>query len=150
MQCTKLLIISYILINNIARRSAMNEYENIPKEILDQYPYGEFPIRYTKSGQESIRRESENRFSYAEPLSPPPSEKQNNILEILPILQLMSGKKDSKEMFKILSKLLFKDNKEMEQIASLLMPTISKSQEIKPQTDFPDANKVNISSLKRI
>lgn len=128
----------------------MNEYENIPKEILDQYPYGEFPIRYTKSGQESIRRESENRFSYAEPLSPPPSEKQNNILELLPLLQLMSGKKDSKEMFKILSKLLFKDNKEMEQIASLLMPTISKSQEIKPQADFPDANKVNISSLKRI
>lgn len=129
----------------------MDELNNIPKEIIDQYPYGQFPIRYTRLGQESIRKESENRFLNVEP--PPNLEetKSNiNILEFLPLIELMSGKKDSKEMFKILSKLLFKDNKDMETIFNLLSPPSPKSQEIKPQNPFPNTNKVNISSLKRI
>ena len=33
-----------------------NKEVNIPKEIIDQYPYGEFPIRYTRNGQEVIRK----------------------------------------------------------------------------------------------
>lgn len=121
----------------------------IPKEILDQYPYGEFPIRYTKIGQESIRRESENRFSNVRPESHPQPNNMN-FLELLPILQLMNGKKDSKEMFKILSKLLFKDNKDLEKIFNLLSPSIAKSQELKNTQSFPDTNNVKINNLRRI
>lgn len=121
----------------------------IPKEILDQYPYGEFPIRYTKIGQESIRHESENRFSNVQP--EPHSQPNNvNLLELLPILQLMNGKKDSKEMFKILSRLLFKDNKDLEKIFNLISPSIAKSQELKNTQSFPDTNNVKINNLRRV
>ena len=36
---------------------------NIPQEVLNQYPYGQFPIQYTRTGQEQLRKQSENRFS---------------------------------------------------------------------------------------
>lgn len=134
---------------NIENNYTETNTSNIPKEILDQYPYGQFPIRYTKLGQENIRRESENRFSYN---ATPPQTQQNNLnlLELIPLLQLMNGKKDSKEMFKILSKLLFKDNKDIEKIFNLISPTLTQSQELKPQSTFPDTNKIKINSLQRV
>lgn len=123
---------------------------NIPREILDQYPYGQFPVRYTKAGQENIRKESENRFSYKEEPQPPPPNDSPNILELLPLIQMLSGKKDSKEMFKTLSKFLFKGNKELEKLFELIQPCSIKSQELKSKDEFPDTDKVKISSLKRI
>jgi hypothetical protein len=86
----------------------------IPKELADQYPYGQFPIRYTKIGQEEIRKQSENRFSYSEEKKEQPSQSNNlDMKSLLPIIQLMSsGKKNPNDMMKILSKLLFKDNPE--------------------------------------
>lgn len=123
---------------------------NIPREILDQYPYGQFPVRYTKAGQENIRKESENRFSYKEEPQPTPSKDNSNILELLPLIQMLSGKKNSKEMFKMLSKLLFKDHKELEKLFELIQPCSIKSQELKSKNQFPNTDKVKISSLKRI
>ena len=51
-------------------------------------------------------------------------------------------------MFKILSKLLFKDNPEIEKLFNII-PQI-KPQEIKSTSSFPDTNKVAINNLKRI
>ena len=47
---------------NENKNNHTEEKQEIPKEILDQYPYGEFPTRYTKSGQEIIRKQSESRY----------------------------------------------------------------------------------------
>lgn len=120
----------------------------ISEELKKQYPYGEFPIKYTRLGQEEIRKHSENRFAEA-PLSSQPQSKDNlNIMNILPLLQLLNGKKNPKDMMQVLSSILFKDNPEMQKLFKLL-PKPDKS--IKKSTeDFPDTNKVNISSLKRI
>lgn len=130
-----------------------SETPKIPKEVMDQYPYGEFPIKYTKSGQEVIRKQSENRFSYNEEYKPEKQEdnKSNdmNLSLLLPIIQMMSGgKKQPKDLMQIFSKLLFKDNPELQKLFNLLPKT--KSQEISQSKEFPDTNKVSISSLKRI
>ena len=131
----------------------LNENQ-IPKEIVDQYPYGQFPLRYTKSGQEIIRKQSESRYSY----NPQPNQAEEpsnqsdklNLSMLLPIIQMLSGgKKNSKDIMQIFSKLIFKDNPDMQKLFSML-PNL-KGAEVKKQEDsFPNTNKVEISSLKKI
>ena len=131
-----------------------NPQATIPKEILDQYPYGQFPLRYTKSGQEILRKQSENRFSFEQektPVSTQGAKQENglNMQMLIPIIQMLSGgKKNQKDMMQIFSKLLFKDNPDMQKLFSIL-PNI-KGQEINSSEDFPDTNKVKISTLKKI
>lgn len=131
-----------------------NPQATIPKEILDQYPYGQFPLRYTKSGQEILRKQSENRFSFEQEKTPVSAQgvKQENGLNmqmLIPIIQMLSGgKKNQKDMMQIFSKLLFKDNPDMQKLFSIL-PNI-KGQEINSSENFPDTNKVKISTLKKI
>ena len=132
-----------------------NSNENqIPKEIVDQYPYGQFPLRYTKSGQEIIRKQSESRYSYnSQPnQAEEPSNQSDklNLSMLLPIIQMLSGgKKNSKDIMQIFSKLIFKDNPDMQKLFSML-PNL-KGAEVKKQEDsFPNTNKVEISSLKKI
>lgn len=129
-----------------------NQTTPIPKEILDQYPYGEFPSRYTKSGQEDLRIKSQNRYSSIPSLSQEQKSESNNdnlnINTLLPLIQMMSNKKQPSDMMKIFSEILFKDNKDMQQLFQLFSK--NKSQEIKPASPFPNTNKVNISSLRRI
>lgn len=123
--------------------------QEIPKELKEQYPYGEFPIRYTKSGQEKIRVSSEKRFSYED--TPPPTKNSNpslNLEVLLPLIQSMTNKKSPQNMMSILSKLLFKDNPEMEKLFKLF--PMKNTVEVKNASDFPDTNVVKISSLKRI
>lgn len=126
---------------------------SIPPEIANQYPYGQFPLRYTKSGQEIIRKQSENRFSYNEnPINNTKVDNPNtnfNLTTLLPLIQMLSGgKKSSKDMMQIFSKLLFKDNPDMQKLINLI-PNL-KGQEIKSEDNFPNTNKVKISSLKKI
>ncbi len=139
-----------------------NHSNNIPKEVLDQYPYGQFPIRYTKVGQESIRKNSENRFSY----NNEPSEKDissnissandntsTDLSGLLPIIQILTNKEhSSKDMFGILSQILLKDNPELQKLLQLFAPSKNniKSQEINNLSIFPDTNKVSIANLKRV
>lgn len=121
---------------------------SISKELKEQYPYGEFPIRYTKSGQNAIREHSEKRFSYD---TPPIEQKANlNIESLLPLIQtLSSGKKSSSNMLDVLSKVLLKDNPQMAGLLKLF-PKKNNNVEIKNNDPFPNTNKVEISSLKRI
>jgi len=141
------------LFNSPQKQEEPQLESQIPKEILDQYPYGKFPERYTKSGQENLRKNSEGRFANIEPNNNNESSKEeNNNLDIssfLPVIQLISGKQQPKDMMKILSKLLFKDNKNIEKFLDIMSPK-NKVQEIKINTPFPDTNKIKISSLRRI
>ena len=140
-------------LSNTNQTSKGESNTQIPKEILDQYPYGQFPIKYTKSGQETIRKQSENRYSYSDTEST--TEKQSNSFDIsslsafLPIIQALSGgKKNSKDLMNIFGKILFKDNPELQKIINLLPKT--KSQEIDNSSNDFNTQSVNITSLKRI
>lgn len=143
------------MLGKLGSQKSQNESSQaVPKEILDQYPYGQFPLRYTKSGQEILRKQSENRFSYEQEKKTVSTqgEKQDsglNMQMLIPIIQMLSGgKKNQKDMMQIFSKLLFKDNPDMQKLFSIL-PNI-KGQEINNSEDFPDTNKVKISTLKKI
>lgn len=131
--------------------------QQVPQEILDQYPYGQFPIRYTKPGQENIRKNSENRFSYNNINEENNNHKENNnfdLTTLLPLIQLMSSKENNNSnMLKVLSKILFKDNPEMEKVLDIFQKSNNnniKNKELKTEEDFPEINKVQISSLKRV
>lgn len=151
-----LLDIVKLLSNNNTKPSTPQE-QPIPKEIKDQYPYGDFPIRYTKSGQETIRKQSENRYSYTPEFSEEEKKEDNkssdmNLSMLLPLIQMMSGgKKQPKDMMQMFAKIFFKDNPDMQKIFNLI-PNLTniKGQEIKSEQEFPDTNKVQISNLKRI
>lgn len=134
--------------------SEENKEPDIPKEIIDQYPYGEFPIRYTKSGQETIRKNSEARYSHSidtnkDSLQPKPA--GLDISTILSLSTLLSGKKkgNQNDMLEIFSSILFKDNPELKKILELFSKK-TKAQEIDNSNNFPDANKVRISALKKV
>lgn len=141
-------------LSSLKSKENQSNIVNIPKEIQDQYPYGQFPIKYTKSGQETIRKQSENRFSYIEDESTKEDKanSSNDISQlglILPLIQALSGqKKQPKDLMQIFGKILFKDNPELQKLFSL-MPKI-KTQSETIDENFPNTNKVNISSLKRI
>ncbi len=125
------------------------ENNNIPKEIMNQYPYGQFPIKYTKSGQEKIRIQSEHR--YENTTEPQMTNSQNSDIDsILPLIQILTQKeKKPNDMMKIMSKLLFKDNPQMEKIFSLFSNNIKK-QNIDNTENFPNTHKYDIEKLKRV
>lgn len=145
------------LISKISNnKNTSPQTQSVPKEILDQYPYGEFPTRYTKVGQEDIRKQSENRYAYIEPPKEKETDKPTDLdfKSLLPIIQILSNKEhSSKDMFKVFSQLLFKDNPEFQNILELFSRNTTnkiKNQEIDNREDFPNTNKVSISSLEKI
>ena len=125
----------------------------IPKEIIDQYPYGDFPIRYTRVGQETIRKNSEARFSHPITENINQSENQKDDLDITTILSLTSllsnKNKKPKDIFEIFSTILFKDKPELKKILGMFSKT-PKSNNINNCENFPETNKVSISSLKKV
>ena len=138
--------------NNSNNYTQDNNFNNIPKEIINQYPYGDFPIKYTKSGQEKIRIQSEHRYeNYIENATPIESQNNStNIDTILPLIQILTKKQKSpNDMMEIMSKILFKDNPKMEKIFTLFNNNIKK-QNIDNTSTFPDTNKYDIDKLKRV
>ena len=133
-------------------QSKTHEEHPIPKEILDQYPYGDFPIKYTKMGQEHLRKASENRYSHVDPNPNNECHENNNldISQLLPLIQILTNKKSSEDIFKAFSKILFKNNKELLGLLNLFGNSKIQSQELETTQPFPETNKVNISSLRRI
>ena len=139
------------------QQSTKNETsQTIPKEILDQYPYGQFPIQYTRPGQEIIRKNSENRFSYNEEKNIEEKYNESNfdINAMLPIIEILYNKKQSpQDIFQVFSKLLFKDNPELENLMSLFSKSSKQnitSQSINNTSNFPNTNKVCIANLKKV
>lgn len=134
--------------------NTQNEHKvTISKELKEQYPYGEFPIRYTKSGQETIRKNSEHRFSYDNNFnndSPSQNSPLNlNIETLLPLIQTLStNKKEPANLMTALSKILFKDNPQMANLFKLF--PMKNNVNITNDENFPNTNKVEISGLKRI
>lgn len=137
----------------LSNKSTDNSSENkIPKEILDQYPYGQFPIKYTKLGQETIRKQSENRYSYSDNhiQNTNYEQKKFELDSILPLIQIFSSqKKNPKDLMQLFSKILFKNNPDMQKLFSLIPNLNSKHSSIEEES-FPNTNKIEISSLKKI
>lgn len=135
-----------LLSANTSQSSQSNE--PIKKEIDMQYPYGDFPIRYTKSGQEFMRKNSEARYQSP----PPPEPQQSSSIDISTLVTLMSllggKKKSSSDMLELISPILFKNNPELKSLLKLFNK--DKPKEIIGSQDFPNTNKVSISSLKRV
>lgn len=137
------------IFDSLSKNSSQNT--NIPKEILNQYPYGEFPIRYTRSGQEKIRIQSEHRYENTQQQQPPPNDNKNlDIDMLLPIVQMMTNKnKKSGDLLNTMSHILFKNNPNIEKILSLFSKN-AKKQTIENTDTFPNTNKIEISKLKRV
>ena len=146
---------------DIMKLFSNNKEENIgttdiPKEVIDQYPYGEFPLKYTRSGQETIRKQSENRFLNTQKKEDGAKENTSfdigDLSSILPLVEILSNdkKKDSNYMFEILSKLMFKDKPELQKLIKLFTKQKNHTQEVNHTENFPDTNKICISSLKKI
>lgn len=121
--------------------------DSIPEEVLKQYPYGEFPSRYTKKGQEEIRINSENRFSGNNQSATNLNHDNANLQSIFPLLQLLANKNNNS--LEILTQILFKDNKEMLTLFNLFNNK-HKPQTIDSPSNFPNTNTIQINSLKRI
>lgn len=140
-------------IANLLKALSSGQDENVNKdtvsdEISMQYPYGDFPIRYTKSGQETLRKQSEARFSSPAPQNYTPNA-DIDISSLVAVLSLMGGKKkSSSDMLELLSPILFKNNPELKSLLKLFNK--EKPKEIINTTDFPNTNKVAINSLKRV
>ncbi|MBQ7352185.1 MAG: hypothetical protein IJW59_04955 [Clostridia bacterium] len=142
-------LINLIKLLSNSNKPQQQEKQKIPKEIIDQYPYGEFPIRYTRTGQEDIRKNSENRFSYTEQRDEKTNLENNfDLQSILPLLQMLGKKGNTTDILKTISSLIFKDQPELQKIFELLPQT--KSKDTNHSNNFPDLNKVNIASLKRV
>lgn len=123
--------------------------ESVPKEILDQYPYGDFPIRYTRSGQEFLRKNSEARYLNPTPQYEEPKTSKSDISTLATLLSLVGTKKKSpSDMLELFSSIIFKDNPEIKNILKLF--NTNKQPKIEPLEKFPDANKIKISTLKRV
>ena len=122
-----------------------NTTEKIPEEIINQYPYGQFPIKYTKEGQEKIRKQCEDRFNkdIEENIN---QNQTSDINSILPLISLLTNKKQPKDIFELLSCLITKDKPELKNLFKLLQKPNPKE----PERSFPDTNKVSINSFKRI
>ena len=129
--------------------------QNIPPNVTSQYPYGDFPFKYTKSGQEYLKnRAMSNYYSDSinqskqnvttEKLSPnEPSLSNINLQDLLPLISTLSHNKDSSStnpvnLLKLLSPILFKDNPDLIKMLDYVKPT-------KPKT-----NSVNTLSTDRI
>ena len=44
------------ILNSMSNNNATEQSTSISQELQEQYPYGQFPIRYTKHGQEELRK----------------------------------------------------------------------------------------------
>lgn len=137
---------------NILSHSTSSENvatQDIPKEVLDQYPYGDFPLRYTKVGQEYLRKNSEARY-----LNPTLAHQESKKLDpdmstLVSLLSLVGNKKKNpNDMLELFSSLLFKDNPEIKNLLKLFGS--KKQPEVNSCNTFPSADSVKISSLKRV
>lgn len=137
---------------NILSHSTSSENvatQDIPKEVLDQYPYGDFPLRYTKVGQEYLRKNSEARYLNPTPTHQESKKPDPDMSTLVSLLSLVGNKKKNpNDMLELFSSLLFKDNPEIKNLLKLFGS--KKQPEVNSCNAFPDADSVKISSLKRV
>lgn len=147
MENTNLSNLINILSRNTSNEQAMEQV--VPKEVLDQYPYGDFPLKYTKVGQEYLRKNSEARYLNPTPPYQESKEPKPDMSTLVSLLSLVGNKKKNpNDMLELFSSLLFKDNPEIKNLLKLFGS--KKQPEINTCNTFPDTDKVKISSLKRV
>lgn len=134
------------------------------KDLDYMYPYGDFPIKYTKSYQEyqrisrnNILYPSQYQTSNAESIQPDSTTTDSSntpntsisMSSIMPLIQsLLSGKKNSSEdILNNILPLLFKDSPSITPLLSLIK---SSSTAHKPSVNTLNTDKVDIDSLQII
>lgn len=116
-----------------------------------EYPYGKFPTKFTKSGQQKYFEELTNgdrisTQSYSQPDPAPAAETQQNsfdISKLLPLLKLMGNKKgmNSTDMLKVMLPLLGGNDSQLSDLMSLFYS---------PQKDEEKEEDIEISSSPKI
>lgn len=135
-------LMSSILTNSATTTASANTNNtstptpSIPNELKSMYPYGDFPIKYTKSYQDYLKSNINKTIFSDIPISDNqandnssiPQEKENgiDIKSILPIIQTLSSNKspDTKSLLNVLAPILFKDNPNiLSLISNMPLPT---------------------------
>ena len=131
-------MITSIMSNLPTSTKPQNETNNtdISHELKSMYPYGEFPVKYTKSYQDHIRQNLNNDTAYTDNKSTidtyineqPTTSQSLDLKTILPLIQnLSSGNRDSKSLINAITPLLFKDQPNLLSLIDSLPLTNKKS-----------------------
>lgn len=120
------------------------------KIMISEYPYGQFPTRFTKNGQKAQLEKIEN--SKTEALSiDPPSEQQNtfDLSKLLPLIKLMGNKKSisNADMLQLVVPLLGGNSSNVSDIISLLTPSATDDGVVE---DVPTSTLSHIDEYKRV
>lgn len=118
--------------------------------MMSEYPYGQFPTRFTKNGQKAQLEKIEN--SKTETLSiEPPSEQQNtfDLSKLLPLIKLMGNKKSisNADMLQLVVPLLGGNSSNVSDIISLLTPSATDDGVVE---DVPASTLSHIDEYKRV
>ena len=125
------------------------------KQYFNEYPYGHFPLKFTKSGQKQLFEElnTNNTPPKISVQSQPVNEQTQNsfdIAKLLPILKIMGDKKSisSTDMLQMFIPMLGGNASNLSEIMSLINPpksTIDDTVE-----DIPLTSSVKIEEYKRV
>ena len=116
--------------------------------VSNEYPYGIFPLNYTKEGQEKIKHEiQEQAKKDIIDVSKPTPRPALDISKLLPLIKLMGNKKSLSQgdMLQLLVPMLTGSNVDISEILKSIEPTNEpeEAEDIIP-------NQIKISSYKKI
>ena len=118
------------------------------------YPYGEFPSKYTKSGQEELRKKMLSGGNQPEPVTVTQEKPKRNGIDFhkfLPLIKNMgAGKQLSHaEMLQLVLPMLGGENKDLSEVMGVILSSNEKKEsEVDLISSPPD--KPSIDSYKRV
>lgn len=127
------------------------------KQYISEYPYGQFPTRFTKKGQQQHFEQLTSEISQPQTLTINESRKESpqqnsfDISKLLPLIKLMSDKKSisSTDMLQMFIPLLGGNySSNINDIMSLINPSKQANEDI--AEDIPPINSIKIDDYKRI
>ncbi len=118
--------------------------------MISEYPYGQFPTRYTKNGQKARFEEIESSKKEAPQLDTPDCQQNAfDFSKLLPLVKLMSNKKSisNADMLQLVVPLLGGDSSNVSDIISLLTPSATDDGYVE---DVPTSTLSHIDEYKRV
>ena len=124
------------------------------KQSFNEYPYGQFPTKFTKTGQKQYFEELTNTEQKINTLNvAPPEPQQNNsfdISKLLPLIKMMSDKKSmsSTDMLSLFIPLLGGGGNNISELMSLMNSSKSTTEEV--EEDISPTDTMRIDEYKRV
>lgn len=125
----------------------MENSENL-YNVSNEYPYGIFPLNYTKEGQEKIKQSHQQQLREDSFTTPESSLKPTlDLSKILPLIKLMGNKKSLSQgdMLQLLLPMLTGADFDMSEILKSITPS-NEPEEVEDTI----TNQIKISSYKKI